>query len=158
MHNMCCDAMRYHTANHCPDHNSPFECPDWLVYYSEQRNVFGIVIHDGGESYIKIRYCPWCGSALPTEPENEEADQASEINSLNDVCCEDMRNWSSDHCPVHPCECPDRLMLFDKKDDNYGIIIHDGGGSYVEIRYCPWCGKALPAKPEDGETEDASEE
>lgn len=25
----------------------------------------------------------------------------------------------------------------------YGLIVHDGGTSYVAIRFCPWCGVRL---------------
>lgn len=64
MRKRCCDAMQYHSSNHCPDHDSPFECPDWLVYYDEKRDIYGIIIHDRGQSFIKIDYCPWCGSKL----------------------------------------------------------------------------------------------
>lgn len=28
--------------------------------------------------------------------------------------------------------------------DEYGIIIHDGGGSSIIIDYCSWCGIKLP--------------
>ena len=27
---------------------------------------FGIPIHDGGSSHIKISFCPWCGTELNT--------------------------------------------------------------------------------------------
>ena len=64
MKSMCCDAMRYHTSNHCPVHKSPFDCPDCLLAYDEKSNTYGIIIHDGGHSFVKINYCPWCGSAL----------------------------------------------------------------------------------------------
>ncbi len=64
MKSMCCEAMRYYTSNHCPVHNSPFKCPDWLLLYDEKSNIYGIIIHDGGQSYVKINYCPWCGRAL----------------------------------------------------------------------------------------------
>lgn len=151
MKNMCCDIMRYWSSNHCPVHDSPFECPDWLVYYDEEINTYGLVIHDGGTSYVKIRYCPWCGSALPTEPENEDPDPVGEVDSGNNGCCNDMRSWSSDHCTEYPFDRPDRLVLFDKKDDTYGIMIHDGGTAFAKIRYCPWCGKAFPTKSEEEE-------
>ena len=29
------------------------------------------------------------------------------------------------------------------KNGTYGIPIHDGGSSIIEIDYCPWCGKKL---------------
>ena len=38
----------------------------------------------------------------------------------------------------------DAIMLYIDKFDEYGIPVHDGGGSSVDIRYCPWCGKKLP--------------
>ena len=64
MKTMCCEAMQYHTSNHCSVHNSPFECPDWLLLYDENSDDYGIIIHDGGQTFVKINYCPWCGSAL----------------------------------------------------------------------------------------------
>ena len=64
MRNMCCEQMRYYTSNHCASHHSPFECPDWLILFDEDSDNYGIIIHDGGQSFVKINYCPWCGSAL----------------------------------------------------------------------------------------------
>ena len=32
------------------------------------------------------------------------------------------------------------------EDCTYGIPIHDGGNSIVEIHYCPWCGSKLQDK------------
>lgn len=29
------------------------------------------------------------------------------------------------------------------KDGTYGIPIHDGGSSIIEIAFCPWCGSEL---------------
>ena len=57
--------MEYHTTNHCPVHTDPFECPDCLIYINKHNN-YGIIIHDGGESYILINYFPWCGTKLPS--------------------------------------------------------------------------------------------
>ncbi|WP_404900450.1 hypothetical protein PV791_04820 [Priestia filamentosa] len=25
----------------------------------------------------------------------------------------------------------------------YGLIVHDGGSSTIEMSFCPWCGKKL---------------
>lgn len=60
----CCEAMRYHTTNHCEIHDDPFDCPDRLVCYNEKARQFGLIIHDGGKSYVGINHCPWCGKAL----------------------------------------------------------------------------------------------
>lgn len=62
----CCEDMRYHATNHCPVHDSPYECPDWLIVRDDEGD-FGIVIHDGGTSCVEIRYCPWCGTRLTAE-------------------------------------------------------------------------------------------
>jgi hypothetical protein len=43
-------------------------------------------------------------------------------------------------CDVHQDRnsCPDALI--GTLRSGYGIIVHDGGGSVIEIAYCPWCG------------------
>jgi hypothetical protein len=48
-------------------------------------------------------------------------------------------------CPDHPDrhDCPDALIDYWSDSGRYGIIIHDGGGSMIEISYCPWCGTQL---------------
>ena len=58
----CCEMMEYHSQNHCAVHGNVFECPDCLIYHGDKR--YGIIIHDGGESYITINFCPWCGTSL----------------------------------------------------------------------------------------------
>lgn len=60
----CCDKMGYFARNHCDRHASIFECPDCLVFYDENDDSYGIIVHDGGESFIKIGFCPWCGTNL----------------------------------------------------------------------------------------------
>jgi len=48
----------------CDKCRNGFECADVLVHYSEQHNHYGLIVHDGGESWVKIDFCPWCGSRL----------------------------------------------------------------------------------------------
>lgn len=62
--NCCCEMMKYWSSNHCSEHDSPFDCPDWLIVRNHDENEYGIVIHDGGESFVKIAFCPWCGRKL----------------------------------------------------------------------------------------------
>lgn len=38
----------------------------------------------------------------------------------------------------------DAIMIYIDKFDEYGIIVHDGGESFIGVQYCPWCGKKLP--------------
>ncbi|WP_375345236.1 hypothetical protein ACEWPB_14270 [Priestia megaterium] len=64
---------------------------------------------------------------------------------MDKYCCEDMKYHANFNCDIHkdPFECPDKLILFDKRDDEYGLIIHDGGTAVIGILFCPWCGKKL---------------
>ena len=43
----------------------------------------------------------------------------------------------------------DDLVYYSNCFDEYGIIIHDLGSSYVKIEYCPWCGRKLPDSKRD---------
>ena len=50
-------------------------------------------------------------------------------------------------------ECPDNLIDYSAKFDEYGIIVHDGGQSHVQIQFCPWCGSRLPESKRDALTD-----
>jgi hypothetical protein len=43
----------------------------------------------------------------------------------------------------------DVLVAYIPKFDEYGIPVHDGGTSMVEIAFCPWCGTRLPGSKRD---------
>lgn len=45
--------------------------------------------------------------------------------------------------------CPDAILKYSGKFDEYGIIIHDGGTSSITISYCPFCGTKLPDSKRD---------
>lgn len=62
--NYCCDRMKYFCEYKCDIHKNPFDCPDCIIFSPEKEHIYGIIIHDGGESFIKIDYCPWCGKRL----------------------------------------------------------------------------------------------
>jgi hypothetical protein len=51
-------------------------------------------------------------------------------------CCEDMRR---------NLERSEIGVVFIAKYREYGIRYRDGGTSYQEISYCPWCGGRLPS-------------
>ena len=61
-------------------------------------------------------------------------------------CCAAMTNALYFQCSDHKdkFECPDTLISYNEKFDEYGLIIHDGGESASTIRYCPYCGQQLP--------------
>ncbi len=54
-------------------------------------------------------------------------------------------------CEMHAdrFDCPDALVHYIPKFDEYGLIIHDGGTSSLLITYCPWCGQGLPESKRD---------
>lgn len=58
-------------------------------------------------------------------------------------CCEQLDaqlRWS---CDVHddPSDCPDVVIV--RTARGFGLPIHDGGSSSIEIDFCPWCGAKL---------------
>lgn len=70
---------------------------------------------------------------------------------MSEHCCELMTSQVMWHCDDHedPFECPDALVGFDVRFQEYGLIIHDGGGSAALIAFCPWCGSRLPTSQRD---------
>jgi hypothetical protein len=48
-------------------------------------------------------------------------------------------------CDIHKnrSDCPDVFIAF--VGGGYGLLVHDGGSSVIEIQYCPWCGSKLPS-------------
>lgn len=68
---------------------------------------------------------------------------------MKEFCCEYMDYHANFKCDIHknPYDCPDNIIIFYEKSNDYGIIIHDGGSSRIEINFCPWCGKKLKYVP-----------
>jgi hypothetical protein len=58
-------------------------------------------------------------------------------------CCTGMQEHLAHECKDHhnPFDCPDHVMVHIGED--YGIPIHDGGRSYIQVSFCPWCGTKL---------------
>ena len=66
-------------------------------------------------------------------------------------CCEDMDRQVNWECDQHsnPFDCPDALVCFVARFQEYGLVIYDGGGSFMQIAFCPWCGRRLPDSQRD---------
>ena len=64
IHQYCCEMMKSNIEFSCKTCKDEFECPDTLMVRNKKNNEIGIIIHDGGTSYIKINYCPWCGTKI----------------------------------------------------------------------------------------------
>jgi hypothetical protein len=61
----CCDDMSRALTNTCREHENPFACSDSLIAYSAVFDEYGLIIHDGSQSYVLIGHCPWCATKLP---------------------------------------------------------------------------------------------
>ena len=59
----CCERMAAALAQSCDQHPDPYDCPDNLI--TQVRGGYGLIVHDGGRSFVAISYCPWCGGKLP---------------------------------------------------------------------------------------------
>ena len=57
-------------------------------------------------------------------------------------CCTRMTYYLTLDKPTRKIN-PDAIIRFRKSSKGYGIPIHDGGNSYIEIEFCPWCGTRL---------------
>ncbi|MDM0077036.1 hypothetical protein QTH90_21680 [Variovorax sp. J2P1-59] len=70
---------------------------------------------------------------------------------MNSHCCPAMREQVSFQCDMHKdlFECPDVLVAYAARYDEYGLIIRDGGQSVRLISHCPWCGAKLPDSRRD---------
>ena len=57
----------------------------------------------------------------------------------------------STDCALHPSrsDCPDALVAYVPKSEEYGLLIHDGGTSSATIAFCPWRGALLPESKRD---------
>lgn len=62
----CCDEMVAALAFACDQHADPFDCPDTLVVFHEPFGEYGLPVRDGGQTYVVLSHCPFCGSGLPT--------------------------------------------------------------------------------------------
>ena len=63
---------------------------------------------------------------------------------MSAFCCDRMAFDLSQTCDRHAAreDCPDNLVA--QVSGGFGLIVHDGGGSVIEIGFCPWCGVKLP--------------
>ncbi|MBL7896337.1 MAG: hypothetical protein JNK50_13655 [Bacteroidia bacterium] len=59
----CCLDMGYHLIEAKKTKRKTKINYDTIIITTKSKE-FGIPIHDGGTSFIKINYCPWCGHKL----------------------------------------------------------------------------------------------
>ncbi|WP_405687834.1 DUF6980 family protein [Streptomyces sp. NBC_00057] len=78
MREHCCEAMERHVEWDCDVHSDPFACPDALVHFMPRYQEYGLLIHDGGSSYVELLFCPWCGVRLPESQRDRWFDELEE--------------------------------------------------------------------------------
>lgn len=82
--------------------------------------------------------CKSCGEALMKYHVEERG------VALSEFPCVHLAYYATNGCDKHEDEfCPDAIICKNETKNNFGIPINDGGGSYIVIRFCPWCGKQL---------------
>lgn len=62
--NYCCLDMAFHLIEDKNSKSSRQINYDSVITKTHRKKEFGLPIHDGGTSFIKINYCPWCGHKL----------------------------------------------------------------------------------------------
>jgi hypothetical protein len=77
----CCEDMTDAIAFDCDQHADPFECNDQLVVYNEVFDEYGVVVHDGGASYVLLSFCPWCGTKLPESQRDRWFDETEALGN-----------------------------------------------------------------------------
>lgn len=68
MSEFCCERFEEDLSRTCADHPHRHDCPDALI--GRAGKGYGIYVHDGGASVIRISFCPWCGTKLPGADED----------------------------------------------------------------------------------------
>jgi hypothetical protein len=66
-------------------------------------------------------------------------------------CCDRMNEQLASTCDTHPdrFDCPDALLTYSDRFDEYGLIVHDGASSSILIAFCPWCGATFRESKRD---------
>ena len=57
----CCADLATHITARCEAHDE-WNCPDKVIV--AVKSGYGLPVRDGGSSYVKINFCPWCGSEI----------------------------------------------------------------------------------------------
>ena len=86
----CCKDMQRNLEHVCSEHGTNiWDCADHLICYSSCFDEFGIIIHDGGNSYVQISFCPFCGQKLPISKRSKFFEILEELGL----------EWDSDNLP-----------------------------------------------------------
>lgn len=62
-------------------------------------------------------------------------------------CCSILEHHARYECAEHGHSCPDQVVRRLDGTGVYVLPVRDGGSSYVEINFCPWCGSNFHPGP-----------
>ena len=93
----CCSWMKEAVENVCAEHPNRFDCPDALIHYSARFDEYGIIVHDGGPSFVTIKFCPWCGTKLPLSKRNRWFKELERLGVRNPLFSDKVPEIYSDN-------------------------------------------------------------
>jgi len=79
----CCNKMQKSVTYKCDHDHDKWECGDQILHYGEVFDEYGLIIHDGGATFVSISYCPWCGKKLPESKRDNWFDELEELGFDN---------------------------------------------------------------------------
>lgn len=79
----CCISMTQALEHTCQQHETPFDCPDTVLVYNEPFDEYGIPVRDGGETYVIVTHCPWCGTKLPDSKREAWFDKIDKLGLID---------------------------------------------------------------------------
>jgi len=92
-----------------------------------------------------LHTCRLCGDWYQEQQVRDRGDDPSRFP------CVHIAYRVTFECSEHddPWDCPDCVLVYSGKFDEYGIPVRDGGPSMISIQFCPWCGVELPRSRRD---------
>ncbi len=74
---------------HCCDHMQMMIDEEKSIVFIPEFREYGVPIRDGGNSFLVMEYCPWCGSKLPGSLREEYFDLL-EKSGISYPCPKDL--------------------------------------------------------------------
>jgi hypothetical protein len=118
-------------------------CPEYRAKYSEYRPPLPQEVWDTPEFDAWIEHGLYCERCSGWRLEQQLIERGIDPDSFPCVCIGEQVTRTCDQHP-DPHDCPDALVIYYARFDEYSIPIRDGTRSVVRIQFCPWCGVRLP--------------
>lgn len=79
----CCEDLSVALDFSCDLHSDPFDCADSVLIYHPLFREYGLILHDGGMTYLQIDFCPFCGTRLPATRRDDWFNQVERLGLEN---------------------------------------------------------------------------